>query len=222
MAKHSLLIVLVLLLVVGVPHSIDFGPQVRRITAMQQIDLEKSGTEPTQPGKGQLAAWFVNFYCGQTLTNRLRRHQAMPKKARNEVEILFSTGYELRHGEIIDFKTETTSLSGISIADSDQSIGPSFGQDGRVRANSMRVVTKSLMKRRALAYRAVNEVAVCRVTQRKQIGLNRAKQVGWSVWELPQDSLTTDYYKAVGSCDGGRRPNDVFKLVSLHDGTCVT
>jgi hypothetical protein len=220
MAKHSTFrVVLVLLLV---PHSRDFRPQVGRITARQQIYLAKSGTEPTQPGKGQLAAWFVNFYCGQTLTNRLRRHQAMPKKARNEVEILFSTGYELRHGEIMDFKTETASLTGVSVADSDQSSGPSFGQDRRVRANSMRVVTKSLMKRRALAYRAVNEVAVCRVTQRKQIGLNRAKQVGWSVWELPQDSLTTDDYKSVGSRDGGGRPNDVFKLVSLHDGACVT
>jgi hypothetical protein len=74
------------------------------------------------------------------------------------------------------------------------------------------------MKWRTFSDGAINQVAVRRVAERENIGLDGNEQVSGSLRKLAENGLAADNDKFLSAGDAGSGADDVLKLVSLHGG----
>ena len=87
-----------------------------------------------------------------------------------------------------------------------------------VGADSVSVVAKGLMERRAFADGSVNQVAVRRVALRENVDLDGDEQIIRGMRKLAEHGLAADDDECLGTGDASGSADDVFKLVSLHGG----
>lgn len=86
----------------------------------------------------------------------------------------------------------------------------------------MGVITESLMKWRALANAAVDQIRIFSTTQRKYIRFNGDEQFTRRIWELAENRLAADDDKLICAGDSCRRSNNMLKLRSLHGAEDAT
>lgn len=82
----------------------------------------------------------------------------------------------------------------------------------------MGIVAECLMKWGTFSDGAINQVAVGRVAEGENVGLDGNEQVGGSLRKLAENSLAADNDKFLSAGDAGCGADDVLKLVSLHRG----
>ena len=82
----------------------------------------------------------------------------------------------------------------------------------------MGVVAEGLVERRAFTDRAVNQIAIGRVAQGENVGLNRNEQFLGRMGKLTEDRLAADDDELRRARDASGGADDVLKLVSLHGG----
>ena len=82
----------------------------------------------------------------------------------------------------------------------------------------MGIVAECLMKWRTFSDGAINQVAIRRIAERENVGLDGNEQVSGSLRKLAENSLAADNDKFLSPGDTGGGTDDVLKLVSLHGG----
>ena len=148
-------------------------------------------------------------------------HQTVTQQTPNEINIFFAPDHQFGNGQVMNFETKTRASTSVLVADWHEPFTPASWQNRCFLADSVRIITEGLMKRRAFANRTVNQVAVSRVAQREDIRLDGDKQFIRSLGKLSQHGLTADDDKFRRAGDAGGRPDDMFKLLPVHDGSGI-
>lgn len=145
--------------------------------------------EALETFEAKLAPGVIHRCGGEALTNGFGAGQLVVEQATNEIEILLATGDEFGYGEVMDFQAESGAASSVGIAHGHEPFLPARRQNGSVQGHPVGVVAKGLVKGRAFANGAVDQVGVSRIPQREHVGFDGDEQFGRRVWKLAEQGL---------------------------------
>jgi len=136
----------------------------------------------------------------------------MVQQCPHKIQILFAAGNQFRCGEVMDFRAKPGATARIFVVNQNQPIFPSKRQNCGFFGHPMGVVAESLMKGRAFADRAVNQVGILGISQRINVRLNGNEEFCRCIWKLTQYRLTADDNEFFCSRDACGSPDDMLKL----------
>jgi len=158
---------------------------------------------------------------GQSLPDDRHLHQTVTQQTTQKTDILFSARHQFGNSQIMNFQTKAGPPASVLVVHRHKTFTPSGRQYGGFLTDPMCVVAECLMKGRAFANGTINQIIICRVAQREHIGFNGDQQFIRCLWELSQHRLTADDDKFRCAGDAGDGPDDMFKLLPVHDGSWI-
>ena len=127
--------------------------------------LRCSRRKSFEPGLTQGKALCVQRRGRKTFLDDANVRQPVPQQAGDEIEVFGPAGHEFGNGQVMDFQAESCAAAGVFVSHWHEAFAPAGGQNRCVRPDAVGVVTEGLMKGRAFADGAVDQIAVGRVAQ---------------------------------------------------------
>jgi hypothetical protein len=177
------------------------GSWVAIVTALMRVQ---------DPPPHPLAGLFVHRHRGEPRDQRVHGDETRGDGRAYEADVLVPAGEALGQDQIVGLEAPARRSAGVLVADGDQPILPSRGQDGGRLADALRVVAVGRVEGRPLADGSVDEVRPVRLVLRIHVRLRHAELRG-RVGELSQDGLAADDDDLVVVGDVGGRPDDVLE-----------
>ena len=178
--------------------------------------LRCSRRKSFEPGLTQGKAPCIQRRGRKTFLDDARVRQPVPQQAGDEIEVFVPAGHKFGNGQVMDFQAESRAAAGVFVSHWHEAFAPAGGQNRCVRPDTVGVVTEGLMKGRAFADGAIDQIAVGRVAQGEKIGFDGDEQFGGRMRKLAEHGLAADDDEFLRARDAGRGADDVLKLRSLH------
>ena len=192
------------------------GSTESRPTGPHSRTLRALAVESFQPGHAKVTPFRGKRSGRQSSAHVFHQNEAMPQQSGQKSQVFFAARNQFGNGQVMNFKAETRDSAGVLVVNVYQTMTPSVGEKSRINADTVGVITESLVKRRTFANRAVNQIAVRRITQGEDIGFHGDQQLVRGLGKLSENSLAADDDKLrrAGNASGGA--DDMLKLGSEH------
>src|SRR5579863_1755728 len=132
-----------------------------------------------------------------------------------EYQVLVPCGGVLCDGEVVRLQTQPFHTLGLAGRQGHQPSPPASGKSRSAGINRIRVVAKSLVKRRIDANRIQPLGSIC-MFRRDQIHLKRGEDLVRNIGELTVERLTTNDHELLFASDAARSPQHMINLLLLH------